>query len=534
MKKSRLFCAALALSILSGCAGTTTKTPTVQDSSNFVPTTSDTYPIETDYTLDYWVALPGPIASYTGSMNDIPLHDMLEEATGVSINFVHPAVGQQNEAFNLMIASMDLPDLIESGWLTYPGGARNAIDEGIILKLNDYIDKVSPNFKKVMEERPEVKAQCTTDDSSYFAYPFILGDDRLATYMGFILRKDLLDKAGLDTPKTIEDWDKVLRSFKEQGVKIPLSMRLGEAHYRMVSPFAGCFGIMNDFFHDGETVKYGPYMPEFKEYLTQLNTWYKDGILDNNFSNIESAAYNSGMINGDIGATFCTCGGEFGKWLPAIKDSEVDLVPVPYPAATADARPMAGQKNQPLLNVCTAISTQCENPEVAVRFLDFGYSEAGHMLYNFGKEGTSYNMVNNEPIYTPEIVDLEKNGGIAINQAMSRYLRAYSDGPFVQDVRYSNQYMTNPIQREALTLWSDTDATVYSMPYLSMTEEESEKYGKIMQDIATYEMEMVHKFIAGVEPLENFDTYIETLKKMGIEDAIKIKQQAYDRFTNKN
>ena len=32
-------------------------------------------------------------------------------------------------------------------------------------------------------------------------------------------------------------------------------------------------------------------------------------------------------------------------------------------------------------------------------------------------------------------------------------------------------------------------------------------------DITTYEMEMVHKFIAGVEPLENFDIYLENLKK---------------------
>ena len=536
MKKSHLACIASALILAAGCAGTTTNTPSKTEVTDFVPTTQDSYPIETDYTLDYWVAIPGPVASYTGSMNDLPLHDMLEEATGVSINFMHPPVGQQTEAFNLMIASMDLPDLIESSWLTYPGGAQKAIDEKIILNLDPYIEKVSPNFKKLMEERPEVKTQCTTDSNSYFAYPFILGDERLATYMGFILRQDLLDAAGLEAPVTIEDWDKVLRSFKEQGVEIPLSIRLGEAYYRMVSPFAGCYGIVNDFFHDGDTVKYGPYCPEFRDYITQLSIWYKDGILDNNFNNLEGASYNSNMINGNIGATFCTCGGEFGKWLQALDgtDSKVNLVPVSYPTKEAGTRPMTGQKNQPLLNVCTAISTQCENPEVAVRFLDYGYSEEGHMLYNFGKENVSYTMVDGEPIYTPEIVDTEKNGGIAVNQAMSKYLRAYSDGPFVQDVRYSNQYMTNPIQREALTLWSDTDATVYSMPYMSMTEEESDEYSKIMQDITTYEMEMVNKFIAGVEPIENFDKYYETLKSMGIEDAIRLKQQAYDRFKNKN
>lgn len=522
-----------ALFLTSGC--TKEAQTSVKEKKPLEVTTSDSYPIKTDVSLDYWLALPVPVAAYAGSMNEIPLHDELKKETGISVNFIHPPTGQEIEKLNLMIASMDLPDIIECNWLTYPGGAQKAIDEKIILDLSEYVDKVSPNFKKVMEENTYVKKQVTTDSGSYFCYPFITDGDVLATYMGFIIRDDLLKKAGLDQPETIEEWHTVLKKFKEMGVKYPLSIRMTEVIYRLVSPFTGPFGFIADFYYDGDSVKYGPYEPAFRDYVTTLSTWYSEGLIDGSFSNPDKAAYNSDIINGNIGATFCYCGGELGKWLPILAEnnSGISFAPTKYPVTEKGGRPMVGQKNQPVLDVGAAITTQCENPEIAARLLDYGYSEKGHMLYNFGTEGVSYNMKDGYPTYTPEILDSDKNGGLAINQAMSKYMRSCSNGPFVQDVRYSEQYMTNPVQREALKLWSDTDMLKYAMPYITMTDDENKKFNSIMKDVTTYEMEMLHKFIAGQEPLSKLDEYFENLKNMGIEDAIKIKDTAYKRFLNK-
>jgi putative aldouronate transport system substrate-binding protein len=54
-----------------------------------------------------------------------------------------------------------------------------------------------------------------------------------------------------------------------------------------------------------------------------------------------------------------------------------------------------------------------------------------------------------------------------------------------------------------------------------------------MTDVNTYSDEMVLKFILGAEPLSNFDNYVAQLKKLGIDDAVKITQTAYDRFKAK-
>ena len=52
-----------------------------------------------------------------------------------------------------------------------------------------------------------------------------------------------------------------------------------------------------------------------------------------------------------------------------------------------------------------ALSAQCRDVEAAARLLDYGYSQEGHMLYNFGIEGVSYTMEDGYPRYTELITN---------------------------------------------------------------------------------------------------------------------------------
>ncbi|MCK9478661.1 MAG: extracellular solute-binding protein [Firmicutes bacterium] len=530
-KKGLIWCAmlALAVSFMSGCvvSQSTTGVP-----KTFKVTTSDKYPLETDVELSYWLALPTGVAAYSNSMNNILLKEHLEEKTGVGIRFVHPPIGQTAEAFGLMIASGDLPDIIEYGWLTYPGGPEKAINEGIITSLNEYIDTISPNFEKVLAERPDIDRQVKTEEGSYFSYPFLTNGGIQATSMGFIIRQDLLDKAGLQAPVTLEEWDTVLRAFKSMGVEVPLSLRLDGYNLKEVSPFTGLFSVYSDYYVEDGVVKYGPYEKNYEAWVRQMSKWYKDGLLDNDFASIDSTRLTSLVVNGQVGSTYCYAGSELGMWLPVIKEKNSEFIyrPIQYPSVSRSAKPMIGQKKLSILNICSAISAKCENKEVAVRFLDYGYSEEGGMLYNFGKEGVSYVMNDGEPVYTDAIMDVNSNGGLSIGQAMSKYIRGSYYGPFVQDLRYVLQYMQEKTQKDALYLWSDTEMDKYLLPFLTLSEADNKQYSKIMQDADTYKQEKLFKFISGTEDLGSFPNYYSELKNMGIEDAIALRQKAYDAY----
>lgn len=71
------------------------------------------------------------------------------------------------------------------------------------------------------------------------------------------------------------------------------------------------------------------------------------------------------------------------------------------------------------------------------------------------------------------------------------------------------------------------------MPLVTPTAEESSRYASIMNDVTTFYDEMVNRFIMGVEPMDNFDQFVETIKAMGIEEAIAIQQAALERYNSR-
>ena len=71
------------------------------------------------------------------------------------------------------------------------------------------------------------------------------------------------------------------------------------------------------------------------------------------------------------------------------------------------------------------------------------------------------------------------------------------------------------------------------MPNITMTSEEANRYSTIMGDVNTYVQENTTAFILGDLDMDEWDDYVETLKDMGIEEAIDCQQAALDRFNER-
>ena len=139
-------------------------------------------------------------------------------------------------------------------------------------------------------------------------------------------------------------------------------------------------------------------------------------------------------------------------------------------------------------------------------------------------------MVDGVPTYTDIILDTEKNGGLSVSQAMSKYIRACYNGPFEQDPDYLFQMYPLEVQKEAVEVWSQTDAKIHKLPLTVMTEEENKEYSEIMSDINTFREEKLAKIVSGQESVDTIDSYYETLKGLNMERAIELQQAAYDRY----
>ena len=487
----------------------------------------------------YWAPMVPSVASRIESFNDIEMYKKMEEETGVHIEFIHPPVGQEKEQFNLLIASRDLPDMIEYNWNAFDGGPQAAIDQDIIYPLNEYIESSAPNFKKAISEGEYAQSYdkgSKTDTGEYFAFPcFNVGEDRI--FGGAMIRKDWLDELGLDIPETIDEWTNVLTAFKEKkGAEAPLT---GTATYFMPgthSVFNGAFDVAATrlYVEDGK-VKFSPYEKGYKEYITLLHDWYKKGLLDKDFSNIQGTAVDSKMLNGTSGAVIGYLGGSMGKYLKQMEstDPKYNLVCAPYPVKEKGQQNHFGMYQKDVSQRYVAITKNCKDPEGAVKWLDKWYGKDGYMLMNFGVEGSTYNMQDGKPVYTDKI--LHNPDGLSINEALSLDCRATSAAPgFQQAPEYLEQYYEYPQQVEGFKMWAATAAVTrdYVLPDgVFATADEEKELAALNTDISTYVSEMYTKFVTGDEPLDNYDNFLATLKdSLNADRYIEIQQNMYDRY----
>ena len=111
----------LAALVMSGCSGdkgsSGTPTTSTDKSSTEQKTTESTftgYPMnKKDTKLTWWVGTGYTLNEAFASYEESPFHMGLMDQTGVTIEWQFPTAGTDpNQAFNLMLASEDLPDII--------------------------------------------------------------------------------------------------------------------------------------------------------------------------------------------------------------------------------------------------------------------------------------------------------------------------------------------------------------------------------------------------------------------------------------
>ena len=474
--------------------------------------------------IEWWMPLDTTAATVVKSFDETNLAKQLMKATNTDIKFVHPPQGQESEKFNLLTASDDLPDIITYNWEKYPGGPQQAIKEKVIIDLYQHKDKL-PNLMKYLDEHPEIKKMASTDDGQLYSFPFIRGDDTLCVSSGLIVRKDWLEELNLKVPETIDDWEKMLTAFKEKkGAKSPYCST-------NIYQFAGAFNTSSGYYLDNGKIKYGPLDPEYKDYIETMRRWYKNGLIDADFATRDRQAIHSNVLNGASGALNGSIGSGIGALMTAGADIEgFDLVGVPFPTLSG-GKPEFGVYQSPVTpsNLAfAAVTTTCTNIDAVLALLDYGYSEEGHMLYNFGIEGESYEMIDDYPTYTEHITNNPE--GLSMGAAMSTYMLSYVAGPFVQDVRYMEQYAQLPQQKEAWKTWSNSNAKEHHIPNIYMKEDELARYAELKNSVDTRANEITLKLIIGTEPMENYDKLIAELKTRGAEEVVAMQQAAYDRY----
>jgi putative aldouronate transport system substrate-binding protein len=264
----------------------------------------------------------------------------------------------------------------------------------------------------------------------------------------------------------------------------------------------------------------------YLDYLTLLREWFELGLIDPDSPALSGAQVEANIVEGIYGITFGKFGGFGPHYRAQVSGAELNpdfiLEPIPnLPLVRGDQVRLKNfnffNKGEPAI-----ISATSDHPHEAAAFLDFGFTEYGSMLFNYGVEGISWERgPDGEVVWTDRIINSPDGSWVNIRERYKRHV-----GPHH---RFDLAAPMTDFELHLIRTW-DQPSDDLAPVLLIHTQEEQSRFITIMGDVNTIIAETKWRFISGDEPLANFDAFRDRLVQAGIEEATAIQNAAYQRY----
>lgn len=518
--------------------------PEPEDSETVVPSTPEEpgipqveYPLtEEPVTLSMWYSFPGDLADmmqeYLGNGKSSVLQ-AVEEKTGVGLRFMLQSVTTANDNFNLLVASGDYPDLFQNAGSYYSGGMDKAVDEEVLVDLTERLETCAPNYNALIHQDAATLADASTSSGRVVEFNRIM-EDYTRSSTGLVIRQDWLDDLGMEQPVTLDDLHDVLAAFKEEkGAVEPLGLGYTGvldqneicSAFDVYGVYAAFMGTYPFYVTDGQ-VKFGWIEDGFLDYLTMMNQWYSEGLIGTDYY-IQNTGHGIDSSK--------TTTGQCGVWMhdyfqmelvqSQMNEENANVQAIAAPVkAEGQTLHFAGKKT--LVGGQTlAITTGCADPELALKYIDYFFTEEGSLLCNYGIEGEGLEYDDDgNPQYTELVY---KNPDHSMRETQVMY--TLTIGPFLEkesrnDIAYSEK------ENAARSIWDSNTDDACTMPTTDLNAEQAAEMSGIMGDLLTYATGKITEFIIGADSLEHWDTYIAEMEQFHVGRAIEIYQEVYDAY----
>ena len=343
--------------------------------------------------------------------NNRTIFKRLEEQTNVHVNWRTIQGDQWGDKISLEMANVKtLPDFVFNAGFGDTDLLKYA-KQGVIIAVEDYIDKYMPNLQKVFEQAPEYRTMCTDENGHIWAFPWIeqLGYEKTAIQtvgnMSFI-NKDWLDFLGLDMPTTVDEFEQTLIAFRDNADKlkaefnidgsiIPMSCIINDGDQDpciLINGFGEGYGDPDRGRHiavtdEGKVICVAT-TEGFRKGITWLHKLYEEGLIDSEAFTQEWSTYVAKGKSGRYGVCF--------SWDVAniAQVSMDDLIAgkswVPLPALEADVRnitPQNGSFTSGFDRGRCVITAACQNPALVCKWIDQMYDPFQSPQNNWGTYG---------------------------------------------------------------------------------------------------------------------------------------------------
>ena len=483
--------------------------------------------------------------------NNRTIFKRLEEKTNVHVNWKTIQSDQWGDKIQLeMSNAKTLPDFVFSAGFNDTDLLKYA-KQGVILPVEEYIDKYMPNLQKVFEQAPEYRTMCTDDAGHIWALPWIeqLGYEKTAIQtvgdMSFI-NKDWLDFLGLDMPTTVDEFEQVLIAFRDNaddlkkefnidGSIIPMSCIMNDGDQDpaiLINGFGEGYGDPDRGRHiavtDDKEVICTATLEGFRKGMEWLNKLYNEGLIDPEAFTQEWSTYVSKGKSGRYGVCF--------SWDVANIDNLTDWVPLP--ALTADVRnitPQNGSFTSGFDRGRCVVTCLAEDPELICEWLDLMYDPYQSPQNNWGTYGE-------DDDFDIFVLGTNANGDTFLQHAPLggaspvevREAECVAGPLAILDENYG-VYVTCPDDAQYRLDWIKDIYTPdmngkYVYPNVLMSIDDTEELSNLMADISKTINAAKSDFVMNGVDDGKWNDLQSSLEAYGLEDYLAIFQKYLDAF----
>ena len=496
-----------------------------------VPANSVEYPIPGEHTLSMVgvMRMNAAEALNGGSYTETPPYDAMVEATGVTLDMDLLAESTYSEKMNLMMASGDLPDMFSQTAAQYDMNMLAGIEDGILIDMADMLEENAPDYKALLDSDPKFAAGVYNADGTISQF---CGRSISRVSQGLLIRQDWLDDLKLEAPKNFDELTDVLRAFKNEkdatmSLLVNFECDSGLTPFFNTS-FMGFRGVNYQRTEPGSDELICAYASEgFIDYLLYLNSLFEEGLFTDDFMNTgkEYGNWESSYYGGRCGVWQDDC-----KYVdPAFREngSDPNWTAAPFALTDIDVHvtaPMVVAMSGKLF-----ITAACQEPEVAMQYINYAYTEEGGNLASYGAEGISWERDDNGDIQFTDLI-LNNPDGLSMDIALVYYTPAQWL-PSDQQERYLELTLA-PEAVEAYQLWTEAygDDTMTIPTDCTLTAEEMTEFFTLASDVQTSFTEAASRVVTGDLSEADYRQVIADNGPAGLDRMTEIYQGAYDRY----
>ena len=459
-KVTRLFSLLLAVLMFSSVLGFSTLAFAEAESDSSAETQwsyqSDTSPVDiTNFFRARW--WDGVVDEGSGWEDSAPFNE-IKEKTGVSLHYEVPAASE-SEFMATMIAAGTYPDMVTFSSFQSPYIAQMK-EAGLIYSITELANEYAPKLFSEDLIVPTMRAFHNDENGELWYTVGFLGDDSsVQAYIdsGYVptggdnimyVRKDILAAYGKEDITTWEDLNTFLRFVQSDYPDVyPIQPSIGGTWLVDVigRHYLAKFGahLSNTYVNVADQkLEYILKDPACKNYIGWLNELYRDNVLTDALLTIDSDTNSENSYAGKyammISSTF-TAANHINTTIIE-NDGNEDRIYVPISNVLYDeAIGFQVQEIKDKGSSATVITKNCQNPDRAIRLVEYFLTEEGQVNGTLGVEGVTWEWKDGQRVLLPEPAEL-----IASN--LLSYVQEYKVlGTFTQFVhqKYWAQYCDN-------------------------------------------------------------------------------------------